>query len=87
ESDGNPFFVTEILRHLVESGGLVQADSGRYVVTAEVAELGIPRSVRDVVVQRIHRLGPEAVSALGAAAVIGREFDLELLSVVTERYE
>ncbi|MCV7123687.1 ATP-binding protein [Mycobacterium lacus] len=87
ESDGNPFFVTEILRDLVESGGLVRGDGGRYVITAEIAELGIPCSVRDVVVQRIHRLGPDAVSALCAAAVIGREFDLELLSVVTERCE
>lgn len=87
ESEGNPFFVTEILRDLVESGGLVQDGNGRYVITADIAELGIPRSVRDVVAQRVHRLGPDAVSALSAAAVIGREFDLELLSVVTERYE
>ena len=85
ESDGNPFFVTEILRDLVESGGVVRGDSGRYVVTAEIGELGIPRSVRDVVAQRIHRLGPDAISVLSAAAVVGFEFDLELLSVVTGR--
>ncbi|KAA1247991.1 hypothetical protein F0Q45_22070 [Mycobacterium simiae] len=87
ESDGNPFFVTEILRDLVESGGVVRGDSGRYTVTAEVGELCIPRSVRDVVAQRVHRLGPDAVRILDAAAVIGFEFDLELLSVVTGRRE
>ncbi|WP_204079921.1 ATP-binding protein [Mycobacterium riyadhense] len=87
ESDGNPFFVTEILRDLVESGGIVQGDGGQYVVTAEIGKLRIPRSVRDVVAQRIHRLGPDVVSVLSAAAVIGREFDLELLSVVSERCE
>lgn len=87
ESDGNPFFVTEILRDLFESGGVERADGGRYVVTADIGELTLPRSVRDVITQRIHRLGPDAVSILDAAAVIGFEFDLELLSVVTGRRE
>ncbi|OBB79226.1 hypothetical protein A5760_21070 [Mycobacterium colombiense] len=87
ESDGNPFFVTEILRHLLESGAIAQGADGRYVVTTRIGELGIPRSVRDVIGQRIRRLGQDAVGALSAAAIIGREFDLELLSSVTDRGE
>ena len=87
ESAGNPFFVVEILRHMVESGGLVVRDDGRYIVSAQVSNLGIPRSVRDVIGQRLRRLGNDAVAVLSAAAVIGREFDLELLALVTETSE
>jgi class 3 adenylate cyclase len=84
ETDGNPFFVGEMLRHLVESGGVVQRSDGRYVVTADVGELGLPRSVRDVIGRRLRRLGPQAIGVLSAGAVIGREFDLELLELVAE---
>jgi class 3 adenylate cyclase/tetratricopeptide (TPR) repeat protein len=84
ETDGNPFFVSEMLRHLVESGGVVQGSDGRYTVAARVGELGLPRSVRDVVGQRVMRLGGKAVRALSIGAVIGREFDFELLVLVAD---
>lgn len=87
ESDGNPFFMAEILRHLLESGGIVQRDDGRYTVSADITDLGIPRSVRDVIGQRVHRLGEDAMEALSAAAVIGREFDIDVLSAATGHTE
>jgi class 3 adenylate cyclase/tetratricopeptide (TPR) repeat protein len=87
ETDGNPFFVAEILRHLLESGAIVQRRDGRYEVAERLGDLGLPHSIKAVVGQRVQRLGDAAVLALGAAAVIGREFDLELLARVTERAE
>ena len=84
ETGGNPFFVEEILRHLVESGAIVQEADGRWRLTNELAEIGLPQSVREVVGRRVERLGPEAVSTLSAAAVIGRDFDLELLGRVVD---
>jgi len=83
ESAGNPFFAHEILRNLVESGDLVLGDDGRWVVEKEFEELAIPQSVRDVVGQRIARLGEGPLKTLTAAAVIGRDFDLALLATVT----
>ena len=83
ESAGNPFFAYEILRHLVECGDLVLGDDGRWVIEKEFDELAIPQSVRDVVGQRIARLGEAPLKALTAAAVIGRDFELALLAEVT----
>ena len=50
----------------------------------DVAELGLPQSVREVVGRRVERLGSDARTALSAAAVIGRDFDLDLLLAVLE---
>jgi len=88
ETAGNPFFTGEVLRHLTESGGIVQGErDGRWRVVGKVTELGLPQSVREVVGRRVERLGPDARTALSAAAVIGRDFDLELLSEVVELSE
>jgi len=83
ETAGNPFFAGEVLRHLTESRALVQ-DDGRWRLTGDLADLGLPQSVREVIGQRVERLGSDARTALSAAAVIGRDFDLDLLLAVVE---
>jgi hypothetical protein len=60
ETDGNPFFTGEMLRHLGESGAIVLGADGRWTVVGELAELGLPSSIRDVVGRRVERLGDEA---------------------------
>lgn len=80
ETDGNPFFVGEVLRHLVETGAVVQED-GRWVAAAELADAGLPASVRAVVGQRVRRLGEAVHQVLVTAAVMGREFDLDTVAV------
>jgi predicted ATPase len=84
ETDGNPFFTGEILRHLGETGRIVLGDHGRWSVAAELDDLGLPSSVRDVVGRRVERLGEEAVRVLRLAAVIGREFDLNVVATLTD---
>jgi predicted ATPase/class 3 adenylate cyclase len=84
ETAGNPFFAGELLRHLMEAGAIVQADGGRWHVVGEVAELGLPQSVREVIGRRVERLGSDARRALSAAAVIGRDFDLGVLLAVVD---
>ncbi|MGH2865774.1 MAG: ATP-binding protein [Solirubrobacteraceae bacterium] len=84
ETDGNPFFVGEILRGLSESGALsFDQSSGRWSVDRSAA-LALPESVRDVIERRVERLGEETAEVLTVAAVIGRSFELELLSRVAE---
>jgi len=78
ETEGNPFFMGEVLRHLVESGALVERD-GRWSVGRPVGEVGIPEGVREVVGHRLSRLSETANEVLATAAVIGREFDVALL--------
>jgi hypothetical protein len=83
ETDGNPFFVTEILRHLSETGDIYQDATGRWMAAGALDQAALPHSVRVVIAARVTRLGPEAGRALSTAAVIGRDFDLELLSLAT----
>jgi DNA-binding SARP family transcriptional activator len=80
ETDGNPFFVGEVLRSLVESGRLLyDEETGRWSVDRS-APLGLPESLRDVIGRRVERLGAQTRDVLTLAAVIGRSFELELLT-------
>ncbi len=87
ETDGNPFFTGELLRHLGESGVVTQGHDGRWSVDVALTATGLPASVRDVVARRVVRLGPDASRMLGLAAVIGRDFELEVLARVCESNE
>jgi class 3 adenylate cyclase len=84
ETAGNPFFAGELIRHLTEAGAIVHEDGGRWHVVGEVAELGLPQSVREVIGRRVERLGSDARTVLSAAAVLGRDFDLDLLLAVVD---
>ena len=83
ETDGNPFFVSEMWRHLAESGAIQQDDAGHWL-TQELPEASLPTSVREVVTARVSRLGKETSRVLSLAAVIGRQFDLEHLSLASQ---
>lgn len=74
ETEGNPLFVTELVRLLAAEGRLVQA-------AALPARLTVPQTVRQVIGRRLDRLSADCNAALTLAAVAGREFDL----VVVER--
>jgi class 3 adenylate cyclase len=82
ETEGNPFFTTELLRHLGESGLVHQDETGRWVASSDLYEKGLPQSVRAVVGQRVDRLGEDTRRVLSQAAVIGRDFDIEVLGLV-----
>ena len=83
ESEGNPFFVGELVRHLRETGALVERDN-RWTTTRPVEQLGIPEGVKEVVGRRLSRLSPEANDVLTTASVIGRSFRLLVLERVLD---
>src|SRR5262249_6505698 len=85
ETDGNPFFVAEVLRHLTETGVFVQDETGQWRTTIHLTELGIPDTVRHVVRARAARPGDDESGVLGTASVLGRRFDLGLLAQVTDQ--
>jgi class 3 adenylate cyclase len=87
ETDGNPFFVEEVLRSLVESDRLLYDPARRRWSVDRSAPLGLPQSIRDVIGRRVDRLGGEAREVLTLAAVIGRSFELELLMRLTSEHE
>ena len=83
ETDGNPFFVAEMLRNLAESGAIHQDSTGRWTAAHTEGQLALPHSVRAVIGSRLARLGDDATKLLATAAVIGRDFDLDLLAEAT----
>jgi class 3 adenylate cyclase/tetratricopeptide (TPR) repeat protein len=83
ETEGNPFFMSQVLSHLVESGSIVERD-GRWVPGVGPDEIGIPEGVREVVGRRLARLQPTTNEVLAAAAVIGRDFGRNLLTSVVD---
>jgi tetratricopeptide (TPR) repeat protein len=87
ETDGNPFFVSELLRHLSETGAIHQDATGRWVAEDSLDQTALPDSVREVIGARVGRLGPDAESVLSMAAVIGRDFDLDVLARATKTSE
>ena len=83
ETDGNPFFVTEVIRHLVETGVLGPSEQDGSLPIPEAAPVGLPTTVREVITQRAARLGDEARRLLVTASVIGQDFEVGLLTDVT----
>lgn len=82
ETEGNPSFIQEIVRHLVESGA-VYAHGDRWTSDAQrIEDLGIPQGIRDAVARRLARLSAACRDALATAAVIGREFPLSVLEAI-----
>ena len=78
ETAGNPFFIRELLAHLIESGAIESADEhGGFDLDAP--EFHVPDSVRQVVGQRVARLSELARRALSVAAVAGPTSSLTLL--------
>jgi class 3 adenylate cyclase/tetratricopeptide (TPR) repeat protein len=72
-SEGNPLFVRELVRMLVDDG-VVRDEAGGWVATAELADVEMPPSIHALLAARIDRLRPEQQAVLERAAVIGRQF-------------
>ena len=78
-AEGNPFFIEEILRHLIESGALERSE-GRWSITVESwDDLGVPEGVREVVGRRLSRLSSTGEQLLAAGSVLGRTFAFEVV--------
>jgi tetratricopeptide (TPR) repeat protein len=76
---GNPFFVGEMSRHLLETGALTLE---RAAGDSRTARIGLPEGVKDVLRQRLSRLSADCNTALRLAAVVGQEFGVEILEAL-----
>jgi len=83
ETEGNPFFVEELFRHLEEENRLYDS-SGQFHSELKIGELDAPPSVRLVVARRLARLSDLTQEMLATAAVIGRFFSFEILQASME---
>jgi tetratricopeptide (TPR) repeat protein len=83
ESQGYPFFVEEVYRHLLEEGKLLDA-AGQFRPELELDESDVPENVRLIINRRLERFDENEKRALAAAAVIGRSFSFQLLTAVSQ---
>lgn len=81
ETEGNAFFVEEVIRFLSEEGRLFDAN-GDWLGDVAVSDVDVPRSVRLVIEQRLERLTPACRQLLTIGAVVGRNFSFELLETI-----
>ena len=84
ETEGNPFFLMETIKVLFETG-MVHLEGGAWRGDfAQISEkkLPLPAGLSEAIQARVHRLSEEAQEAVHLAAVLGREFDFDLLNAV-----
>ncbi len=80
-TEGNPFFIGEMLRHLTETGAFAKLHSASGSGKS-VTDLGLPEGVKEVIGRRLSRLSEGCNRTLSLAAVIGREFAIEVLEAL-----
>jgi tetratricopeptide (TPR) repeat protein len=81
-TEGNPFFVEELYRHLAERDQLTDSN-GEFLRDLKLADVDVPQSLRLAIGRRLARLSGETQKILGTAAVIGRSFTFDLLEAAT----
>ena len=79
-AEGNPFFLEELVRSLIDAGALARAEDGWRFEHA--GEIEVPQTVEKVILARLDRLSPEAHDVVTAASALGRRFALPLLEGV-----
>ncbi|MCG2825728.1 MAG: tetratricopeptide repeat protein, partial [Thermoplasmatales archaeon] len=85
ETEGNPFFIEELLKTLVEEGIVYKKEKKWYA--KDVAEIETPKTIKDVVFRRINHLDEECKEVLKYAAVIGKDFDFNVLQKTMDKDE
>ncbi len=83
KGEGNPFYIEEVTKSLVESGVLRQTN-GSYTLDRPAEEIRVPDTIQEVILSRIDRLEREAKEAIQLASVIGREFTVRLLDRISD---
>ncbi|HXV84371.1 MAG TPA: adenylate/guanylate cyclase domain-containing protein [Candidatus Binatia bacterium] len=85
-TEGNPFFLEESVRTLVETGVLV-GERGNYSLARPIESTQVPATVQAVLAARIDRLSPEEKRLLQTAAVIGKDVPFALLQAISDQPE
>jgi len=86
ETGGNPFFVEEVYKHLIEDGRVFDA-AGEFRSDITIDQIDVPENVRLVIGRRLDRLEERERHVLAAAAVIGRSFSFQLVRLLLDRVD
>ncbi len=83
KAEGNPFFVEEVIRMLIDRGAIVH-EGDRWIATERIAGIEIPDTLQGLLLARIDRLPQESKRTLRVASVIGRQFAVTILERLLE---
>jgi class 3 adenylate cyclase len=81
KSEGNPFFVEEVIRMLIDRGAIIQKN-GDWIAGENIEQIEIPDNLQGLLLARIDRLPEEVKFTLRVASVIGRQFPVKVLEYV-----
>ena len=85
KTEGNPFFIEEVVRTLIDSGAVTRDESGlHWRAETKVDEIALPDNVQALLIARIDRLEKEIRHTLQLAAVIGRSFYYRVLKTISD---
>jgi class 3 adenylate cyclase len=84
KAEGNPFFVEEVIRMLIDTGGIIQQGE-KWAAGKDIGNIEIPDNLQSLLLARIDRLPEEAKRTLRIASVIGRQFSVNVLEQVINR--
>ncbi|MEM2900971.1 MAG: DUF2791 family P-loop domain-containing protein [Thermoplasmata archaeon] len=82
-TEGNPFFIEEVLKSLVEDG-IIDTKDRTWHFRMDLSKLSLPATIKDIVTRRVDRLSEDAEKVLEVAATIGREFSFDILLAAIE---
>ncbi len=83
-ANGNPFFITELVRGLAETGALLTEHGHLRLTDGADPASNLPVSVTETLARRLRRVDADTRRCLGVAAVIGQEFDLDLVTEIVD---
>lgn len=88
ETEGNPLYIREVLKSLMERGCIIKRSSdGIWILAEKVEALDVPNTIEELIKMRLSLLKDEETRELEKASVIGREFAYQLLKDLSERDE
>jgi class 3 adenylate cyclase/tetratricopeptide (TPR) repeat protein len=84
KAEGNPFYIEEVTKALVEAGVLERVDDTGFRVGRAIEQVEIPGTIQEVILSRMDRLAREAKEAMQLASVVGREFTARVLDRISD---
>ncbi len=86
KAEGNPFYLEEVIRSLIDGGAITRReDNDGWVAAPGLEEIKLPDSLQGVIMARIDQLNPQTKQVLQVASIIGRNFSQDVLTRVMER--
>jgi len=86
KTEGNPFFIEEIIRSFIDEG-ILEVKDGHFIVTKKINDVNIPETINEAILSRVDKLDEKTRELLNTASVMGRNFYYKVLEEATDTIE